>query len=51
MDAIHGQDFLPLAFTPELAIFLHVTPFDLNGIIKAEMPFFPSPPVLTAVVA
>lgn len=38
----------PLAFTPEFEIFLHVTPFALSGIIRADTPFAPAPPVRTA---
>jgi hypothetical protein len=42
------MQYVPLAFTPELGIFLHVTPVAFKGIIIAETPFAPSPPVRTA---
>jgi hypothetical protein len=44
--SIH-QD-IPLAFTPEFVIFLHVTPLACIGITKAETPFAVLPPVRTA---
>jgi hypothetical protein len=41
---------IPLAFTPEFKIFLHVTPFALSGMIRADTPFAPGPPVRTAAI-
>ena len=41
---------VPLADTPEFIIFLRVTPLELRGMIKAEIPLFPRPPVRTAAV-
>lgn len=40
----------PLAATPELWSLRHVTPFALRGIIRAETPLRPGPPVRTAAV-
>lgn len=41
---------VPLAFTPEFGIFLQVTPFTFMGMMSAETPFAPSPPVRTAAI-
>lgn len=40
----------PLAWTPEFSSFLHVTPRAFMGIIRADTPCTPSPPVRTAAV-
>jgi hypothetical protein len=41
---------LPLAATPEFSILRHVTPGALRGMISADTPDRPSPPVRTAAV-
>lgn len=40
----------PLALTPEFSSFRHVTPLALRGMMSADTPSLPSPPVRTAAV-
>jgi hypothetical protein len=45
-----GEEYIPLALTPELYIRRHVTPGAFKGITSKLIPALPGPPVLTAAV-